>query len=356
MLSKRIAVYMLSNAVVLYDDATTHLASSMPFRTFEKRITKVSESDIEVRKIDASSGDLTNFLTLGMFVFPGDGKGEVFFGRHGGMTGGGTLRRGTQVRRLGETMIFPYLDESGWDKRWASIVVNDILQGDIDAAISGMMFRSGLYTEEEFKQQGEKVAARLGVERFRRSVFQFESFLRQYPNQEPKFQELFETYPYLLSMWGEVVPKPFLQSAGTVAIVKDGRVSDFLVKELDGSCTLVEIESPSKPVFTDSDDPRPTQYVTEAENQVRQWDQIIRRNPQITADCPGIEYYRGRVVIGRSFHRLFPSYAAFQAELASLNEQRSRIRFETYDVLLEEARAALGFLELTFSGVPHSVR
>jgi len=127
---------------------------------------------------------------------------------------------------------------------------------------------------------------------------------------------------------------------------------DFLVSELDGSCTLVEIESPIKHIFTEGNDPRPTQHLTQAENQVRQWDQIIRRNTSIMISYPGIEYYKARVIIGRSYHPAFPSYTASQSELASLNEQRSRICFETYDVLLEEARAALGFLELMFSGVP----
>ena len=139
--------------------------------------------------------------------------------------------------------------------------------------------------------------------------------------------------------------------------MENGRVPDFLITELDGSCVLVEIESPDKPIFTEGKDPRPTQYVTQAENQVRQWDQIIRNNSALIASYPGIEYHKDRVIIGRSYHPAFPSYSAFQSKLASVSAQRSQIHFETYDVLLEEARTALGFLELIFSGVPfHSVK
>jgi hypothetical protein len=350
LLSGKIVAYMLTDAIVICDEVTTPLLPSLPFRTFEKRTAKISESEIEVRKIDASSGQFTHFLTLGTFKFTGEQK-SVVFGRHGGISFL-TIKAGAQERYLGETLIFGYLDESGWDERWAWLVAKETLQENVGSAIFRLMFSSGLASEQEIRELGQQEAARIGLERFRRSVSQFENFLKLYPDEEQRFQGLFETYPYLLSMWGKVIPKPFLHCGKTVSNIEAGRVPDFLIRELDGSCTLVEIESPSKHVFTEGNDPRPTQYLTQAENQVRQWDQIIRRNPTITTSYPGIEYYRARVIIGRSYHPAFPSYAAFQSELASVNEQRSRIRFETYDVLLEEARAALGFLEMIFSGVP----
>ncbi len=355
LLSERIVVYMLTDAVVICDEVTTPLLSSLPFRTFEKRRAKVSESEIEVRKSDASSGQFTHFLTVGAFKFTGEQK-SVVFGRHGGISFL-TIKAGAQERYLGETLIFGYLDESGWDQRWAWLVAKETLQENVDSAIFRLMFSSGLASEQEIKELGQQESARIGLERFRRSISQFENFLKLYPNEEQKFQDLFETHPYLLSMWGKVVPKPFLNCAGTVENIKAGRVPDFLIQELDGSITLVEIESPSKPIFTEGTDPRLTHYVTQAENQVRQWDQIIRRNPTIVKSYPSIEYYKARVVIGRSYHPVFSSYAAFQSQLSSINEQRSRIRLETYDVLMEEARAALGFLELIFSGVPlHQVK
>lgn len=350
LLSERVVAYMLSDSVAICDEVTTPLSSSLPFRLFEKRTTKVNEREIEVRKIDASIGQFTSSLTLGVFKFTGEQKATVF-GRHGGISFL-TIKVGAKERYLGETLIFGYLDESGWDQRWAWLVAKETLQDNVDSAIFRIMFSSGLASEREMKELSQQEAARVGLERFRRSVSQFENFLKLYPNEEQKFQELFETHPYLLSMWGKVTPKPFLQCGGTVANIEAGRVPDFLIIDLDGSCTLVEIESPSKYVFTEGNDPRPTQYLTQAENQIRQWDQIIRRNPAITTSYPGIEYYKARVIIGRSYHPAFPSYMAFQSQLASVNEQRSRIRFETYDVLLEEARAVLGFLELIFSGLP----
>jgi hypothetical protein len=215
-----------------------------------------------------------------------------------------------------------------------------------------VILSSGLANEQELKALGQQGAATIGIERFRRAVIQFENLLKIYPNEEQKFQQLFETHHYLLSLYGKVIPKPFLHGGDLVANIEEGRVPDFLIFDLDGSCKLVEIESPSKHIFTESPDHRPTQYVTQAENQVRQWDQIIRKNTAVVASYPGIEYYKARVIIGRSYHPKFPSYQAFQSELASLNEQKTRIKIETYDVLLEEARAALGFLELVFSGVP----
>lgn len=350
LLSKRVVAYMLSDSIVICDEVTTPLLSSLPFRILEKRMAKASESEIEVRKFDASSSQFTSFLTLGAFKFTGEHKATVF-GQHGGISFL-TVKAGAQERHLGETLIFGYLDESGWDQRWAWLVAKETLQGNLDSAIFRLMFSSGLASEQEIKELGQQGAARIGLERFRRSVSQFENFLRLYADEEQKFQQLFETYPYLLSTWGKVTPKPFLHSDVTVANTEAGRVPDFLIADLDGSCTLVELESPSKHIFTEGNDPRPTQYLTQAENQVRQWDQIIRRNPAISSSYPGIEYYRARIIIGRSYHPAFPSYAAFQSQLASVNEQRSRIRFETYDVLLEEARAALDFLEVTFSGVP----
>ncbi len=355
LLSAKVVTYMLSDSIIIVDEVTTPLLSSLPFSTFDKRKVKINDTEIEVRKIDASSSQFTSFLTLGIFKFTGKSKVDVF-GKHGGISYL-TIENGAQKRGLGETLIFGYLDESGWDPRWAWIVAKEILQENIDSSIFRIMLNSGLTSDQEKEKLGQQEAARIGLERFRSSVSQYENLLRLNDDEEQKFQQLFETYSYLLSTWGKVIPKPFLHSNGTVNNIEMGRVPDFLIVKLDASCTLVELESPSKPIFTEGKDPRPTQYLTQAENQVRQWDQIIRRNPVLQSSYPGIEYYKARVVIGRSYHPAFPSYLAFQSQLASINEQRSRIHFETYDVLLEEARAALGFLELTFSGIPfHSTK
>lgn len=153
-------------------------------------------------------------------------------------------------------------------------------------------------------------------------------------------------------MRGEVIPEPFLSSGTSVTHIKGGRIPDFLIRELDVSRTLVEIESPAKQIFTRGKDRRPRSRVTQAQNQVRQWDQIIRGNPGLATIYPGIEYYKARVIIGRSYHPAFPLYTSFQRELASGNEQLTRVKFETYDVLLGEANRALGFFERMSGGFP----
>jgi hypothetical protein len=208
LLSEKITAYMLNDAVMICDEITASQIASLPFRTFEKRSAKIDKSEIEVLKLDASSGDFTSFLTLSAFKFTGEQK-AIVFGRHGGISFL-TIKANTQERHLGETLLFGYLDESGWDPRWAWLVAKETLDGNVDSAIFRVMLSSGLANEQEKKELGEQGAACIGLERFRRSVSQFENLLKLHPDEEKRFQQLFETYPYLLSMWGKVIPKPFL--------------------------------------------------------------------------------------------------------------------------------------------------
>jgi hypothetical protein len=348
--SNRVTAYMLNDGVIINDETVNPLTASLPFKVLEKRKYTKTGKDIQVWKLDTDMAQFTSFMTLGLFRIAA-GQGHSEFGRASEVSFL-TVKAGAQERHLGETLMFRYLEQSGWDQRWAWLVAKETLQRDLDSAMSRLIFNSGIASQQEISDLGQQQAARVGVERVRLAVSHLENLLKLHPNEETRFQALFETYPFLLSTWGKVTPKPFLRWGEPPDGEAAWRVPDFLVAELDGSCTLVEIESAGKPVFTENNDIRPTQYVTQAENQVRRWDQIIRKNPEIAKLYPGIEYYKSRVVIGRSYHPAFPSYVAFQAELASLNEQRARIRFETYDVLLEESRAALNFIELVFLGIP----
>jgi hypothetical protein len=350
LLSVQVVAYVLRDAVVVYDEATSPIKSSMPFPTLEKTAGKVGHRDLEVAKIGASLNEFFPFLTLGHIQFAPSEQPEAFGPTN--TIAWFTFQAGEQQHHLPETQIFRYLDEAGWDPKWAWLVAKLKLQDNVDYAIVRQMITAGLSSEEERKMLGsERAAALLGLERLRRAVFQLETLLGIYPDNEQRFQELFERHPYLLTLSGKVIPKPFLRAGTLAADTRTRRIPDFLIMETDGSCTLVEIEAPAKEIFTKNRDRRPTAHVTQAQNQVRQWDRIIRRTPSLIATYPGIEYYTARVVIGRSYHPDLPSYTSFQSELATVNEQLSRVRLETYDALLKEAQSAVNFLENGVAGL-----
>jgi len=55
-------------------------------------------------------------------------------------------------------------------------VARETLQRNVDSAVYGLMLSSGIANEQEIKELGQQEAARIGLERFRRSVSQFENF------------------------------------------------------------------------------------------------------------------------------------------------------------------------------------
>jgi len=348
LMSLEVGAYLLRDSVVVCDETATPMRDSLPFRVLERARLGVNNRHLEVMKVDVSLNQFIRFLTLGAVAAKSESRVETF-----GCTSSIawiTFRVGSQERYVGETQIFRYLDEDGWAPGWAWLAAKESLRASVDAAIARLMVKARLSTEEEKQRLGDRLAGLIAIDKLRRVISQFETLLETSPHDEKQFQELFEQNPYLLSMRGEVIPKPFLPSGTSVKRTKEGRIPDFLIREPDGSLTLVEIESPAKDIFTKGKDPRPRSCVTQAQNQVRQWDQIIHRNSSLATKYPGIEYYKARVIIGRSHHPAFPSYASFQHELASVNEQLTRVRLETYDVLLEEAHRTLSFFE-RMSGV-----
>jgi len=355
LISAQVRAYVLSDGVVVYDEIIANLGSSVPFAVLERVRARVNHCELEVTKVRATTNEFMHFLTLGLMRVPGNEsrKGTQQFGLGPGISWL-TIKGGREERPMGETRIFLYLDEAGWDPRWAWLFAQHWMQDNVRAAEFRLVMDVGLASKEERERLGQEVAL-LGITRFREVIFELEGILGTCPSDEDRFQQFFEDHPYMLSLRGKVVPKPFLACKKPVSNIEEGRIPDFLVIEPDGSCHLVEIESPAKAVFTESKDYQPTSLVTQAENQVRKWDQIIRTNSDLTDLYPGIEYYKARLIIGRSRHPAFPTYTSFQHELASLNEQRSRIRIETYDVLLEEARKALALLELVIYGFPGSL-
>lgn len=340
LLSTHISTYVLKDSVVLSDEITTPIRPSIPFRILDSYTSKTSQGTLDIIKLDASLDEFTPFLTLGCFKFtvpPGDPNE---YGHTSGISFLSVKSRGNE-RYLGDIQFFYYLDEHGWNHRWAWLLAKQSLQLSIQTAVQRLMFTSGVVSK------GDKPIR--GLERFRMSLSHFNNLLQICPEDEHRFQELFEAHPYLLSMWGQVLPKPFLRCNPPLPGIDQGRQPDFLVNDADGSCTLIEIEAPAKLIFTAGRDPQPTHHVTQSENQVRQWDQIVRNNPLLATTYPGIQYWRGKVIIGRSHHPAFPSYDSFQQQLITLSAQRTNIQFQTYDVLLEEAHRALEFLHAVFS-------
>lgn len=113
-------------------------------------------------------------------------------------------------------------------------------------------------------------------------------------------------------------------------------VSDLVVREPDGTYTLVELESPKRKLFTQAGDP--TADLTHAMNQVTSWRRYIEDNVRTVQDelgLPGITTAaRTLVVIGRSAEL---NEQTRRTLLAMASETRGR-EILTYDDVVDRAR------------------
>jgi len=118
---------------------------------------------------------------------------------------------------------------------------------------------------------------------------------------------------------------------------------DYAIERQSGAIDLVEIESPSLPLFNKKGDA--SRYLVHAEQQVMDWISWVEKNsPYARESLPGLMAPVGYVIIGRG--------SSIDSNLRlKLNRRnlmfRGQLVIMTYDDLLERARIVIGRLEGT---------
>jgi Shedu protein SduA, C-terminal len=155
---------------------------------------------------------------------------------------------------------------------------------------------------------------------------------------EPEFQDFFTAYPnFLVSNQIKSQPKP--NYGGEFE-------PDFMIEASDGTHWIIEIEKPSKQLFTQAN--QPSSKFTQAEQQVRDYLQWARKNIRFLQDrnLNGInqENIYGLLVIGKR-SQLTPRNIS---TLEGMNHShRSNYVIKTFDDLIMECRALLANWKLS---------
>lgn len=102
-------------------------------------------------------------------------------------------------------------------------------------------------------------------------------------------------------------------------------VTDFVIRRSESDYELVEIESPSHPLYTKQ--PNPSKQLTHAVKQVQDWRQWISEFPDYARrDLPGMARPQGRVIIGRRARLTTEAAKALHHH----NQELNHIVIETY--------------------------
>lgn len=160
---------------------------------------------------------------------------------------------------------------------------------------------------------------------------QFEELIENRPDHEPAFQNILTAHPQLIDpMAFQVWPKPDLRGA---------KEPDFVVRRSDDSYLIVEIESPRKPLVTDSC--QMSAFVTEAEKQAADYRSfLVRRFEDAKRHFPRFDEPDCLVVIGLEGLLREEQKAA----LRDANNNRHRLRIVGFDWLVKRSRAVIANL------------
>jgi len=159
------------------------------------------------------------------------------------------------------------------------------------------------------------------------TLSEYDNLLNNHPNQEPVFHRFFEAHPQLLDpMALEVWSKPDLHGAAE---------PDFMIRRIDGTYLVVEIETPGKTLVTS--DAQLSAQTTHAIAQVLHYQEfLVQRSAAASATFPDFQTPDCLVVIGLE-HLL----NAKQRQTLSLeNRSRGGIRIAGFDWLAERARTS----------------
>ena len=151
---------------------------------------------------------------------------------------------------------------------------------------------------------------------------QFEELMESSPDHEPAFQDFLTAHPQLIDpMAFQVWPKPDLRGA---------KEPDFVVRRSDDSYLIVEIETPAKPLVTESG--------TQAEKQAADYRSfLVWRFEDAKHHFPQFDEPDCLVVIGLE-GRLSPGQ---RDSLRDANNHRHRLKIVGFDWLLRRSRAVV---------------
>jgi len=224
-----------------------------------------------------------------------------------------------------------------------------------------------------FWDEDEKQAAHWGggnLAKIKTAILEFDSVLNQ--NSEQVVQEYLERNPFIFEFLSDD-GEGFIASQFRLA---DKHIPDFIIFSRDRwsnnpclLCTLIEIETPSMPLFTQGGNP--TSQLTHAIRQVQDWKNWVRNNGQYfqkelstlfnTQELHDIQsqkmrkpvflsravtlgiYYRYMVIAGRRTTLQISDLI----RLTEMNENMHDIKVVTYDAILA------GWVNKTHS--PHSI-
>jgi len=146
----------------------------------------------------------------------------------------------------------------------------------------------------------------------------YEHLIAESPSDESQFQEFFERHPQLLDQLTlELWPRPDFHGV---------QEPDFLLRRSDGSYLIVELETPSKPLVTESD--QTSAHVTHAVNQALNYRAfLMERFAEASAFFPEFQEPECLIIIG-----LERDLSDSQARILRLeNNHRSRLRIVGFD-------------------------
>lgn len=165
------------------------------------------------------------------------------------------------------------------------------------------------------------------LERLQKIIAQFAAVLKQ-ATVEEELQKFLESNPVVLSPTAvRVIPKHQLGAE---------YITDFVIEEAGREYTIVELESPTRPIFTKKDDF--TAWATHAIGQVADWrDWIQENNSYARQSLSGITDPAGLVIMGRDAEMK----ERHRKRLIRRNADDPHIKLWTYDQLLQRARLTL---------------
>lgn len=157
---------------------------------------------------------------------------------------------------------------------------------------------------------------------------EYEALVKQNPLDEDAFQKFFEKYPQLLD--------PMAMQVWSKPVLHGGLIPDFLIRRVDNTYLVVEIECPGKRIVTQAN--QFTHAATHAEKQALEYQSFLNdRSAEMEKHFPFMRDIEGLSIVGIENEL----NADQRAALARANRSRYKLKTVGFDWILERARSTI---------------